>query len=140
MMWDKLISQNDQIFMVLCGHEHGQALRVDDNRFGHKVYQVLSDYQDRHQTALDAGAKGAYLAIGDGWLRLMDFKMGGAAPTVHVHTYSTAYKKESRDTAEYAQWYKAHEKPKLDDKGFHDTDDYAVTLSDFRQRFGAGAH
>ena len=27
MVWEKLISQNDQIFLVLCGHEHGQLIR-----------------------------------------------------------------------------------------------------------------
>ncbi|KAJ8137041.1 hypothetical protein OY671_009746, partial [Metschnikowia pulcherrima] len=57
MMWSKSISQHDQIFSVSCGHEHGQAMRVDDNRAGHPVWQVSSDYQDRRQTAIDAGVK-----------------------------------------------------------------------------------
>jgi hypothetical protein len=140
MVWDKFISQHDQIFLVLCGHEHGQAMRVDDNRFGHPVVQVLSDYQDRHQTAIDAGVKSAYVGIGDGWLRLMTFHMGAAeAPTISVQTYSTVYKKSSRDSAEYAAWYKAHEKPKLTDEQFHGTDDYTITRTDFRQRFGKGS-
>ena len=51
MVWDKLLSQHDQIFMLLCGHQHGQAMRTDKNAFGHEVYQVLADYQDRGQTA-----------------------------------------------------------------------------------------
>lgn len=141
MVWDKLISQHDQIFLVLCGHENGQAARVDANRFGHQVYQVLSDYQDRRQTAVDAHATLAPgEGIGDGWLRLMTFHMGGAAPTVHVHTYSSFYKKESADTAEYAAWYKAHEKPKLSDAQFHGQDDFVLDLTDFRQRFGAGSN
>ena len=33
-VWDKLISQHDQIFMVLCGHQYAQAMRVDANRHG----------------------------------------------------------------------------------------------------------
>lgn len=87
MVWDKLISQHDQIFLVLCGHEHGQAFRTDDNKFGHDVHQVLSDYQDRGQTAKDAGVKSAYpVAIGDGWLRLMTFDLSGAKPGIQVRT------------------------------------------------------
>jgi len=52
-VWDKFISQNDQIFLVLCGHNwssttvtgvsNGENLRIDNNAFGHPVYQVLSD-------------------------------------------------------------------------------------------------
>jgi hypothetical protein len=139
MVWDKFLSQHDQIFLVLCGHEHGQAFRTDDNRFGHKVYQVLSDYQDRHQTANDAGVKfHEGEGIGDGWMRLMTFDMAGATPSVHVHTYSTYYQKQSIDTAQYAEWYKAKEKPKMTDAEFHGVDDYSFDLADFRARFGKG--
>ena len=97
MVWDKFISRNDQIFLVLCGHEHAQAFRADDNASGHKVYQVLADYQSRHQTADDAGYKRFHPeeGIGDGWMRLMSFDMSTPTPRVHVHTYSTVYKKES---------------------------------------------
>ncbi|MDE2436412.1 MAG: metallophosphoesterase [Sphingomonadales bacterium] len=136
MMWDKLISQHDQIFMVLCGHEHGQAFRTDDNRYGHKVYQVLSDYQDRNQTAKDAGLKpSVFEGIGDGWMRLMTFRMATATPVVRVATYSTHYRKQSRDTAEYAAWYQAHEKPRLTETQFHEQDDFSFDLTDFHSRF-----
>ena len=77
MVWDKFLSQHDQIFMLLCGHEHGQALRTDKNRFGHPVYQILADYQDRGQSAKDAGVETSPypVGIGDGWMRLMEFDM-----------------------------------------------------------------
>ena len=65
----------------------------------------------------------------------MRFDMDEAAPVMTVKTYSTHYEKLSRDTAEYAAWYKAGEKPDLSDAAFHDEDDYAVTLTDFRARF-----
>jgi hypothetical protein len=140
MVWDKLISQNDQIFLVLCGHEHAQNFRADDNRFGHKVYQVLADYQSRHHTADAAGYKAFHQeeGIGDGWMRLMDFDMNPATPVVHVHTYSTYYQKESRDTPDYAAWYKSSEKPKLSDAEFKAADDFTIDLTDFRKRFGDG--
>lgn len=140
MMWDKLISQHDQIFMVLCGHEHAQAYRVDDNRFGHKVYQILSDYQGRSQTLKDAGGKvGPLEGIGDGWMRLMTFDMAAPTPLVKVKTYSTHYKKSSVETAQYADWYKAHEKPKLTDAQFNAGDDFSIALDDFRTRFDKSA-
>ena len=137
MVWDKLISQHDQIFLVLCGHEHGQAMRIDANEAGHPVWQVLADYQDRGQTAKDAGVKlQPGEGIGDGWLRLMRFDMAPATPTIRVRTYSTHYKKQSSDTAEYAAWYKAAEKPKMTDEQFHGQDDFTIDLTGFRARFG----
>ncbi|MFC4312875.1 serine/threonine protein phosphatase [Steroidobacter flavus] len=140
MVWDKLISQHDQIFLVLCGHEHGQAFRTDNNKFGHPVYQVLADYQDRGQTAKDAAVKSAYpVGIGDGWLRLMTFELGGAKPGIQVRTYSTHYKKHSTEAESYAQWYKAQEKPKLSDAEFLRQDEFRIELSDFQARFGKPA-
>lgn len=136
MVWDKFISQHDQIFLVLCGHEHGQAFRNDPNRVGHAVYQVLSDYQDRGQSA--SGVKsttGAKPHIGDGWLRLMQFDMGPKKPVVHVRTYSTYYQTFSSDLPEYAQWYKPIEQPTFSDEKFAAADDFVIVLSDFRERF-----
>ncbi len=136
MVWQKLVSQHDQIFLLLCGHEHGQALRTDANRFGNSVHQVLADYQDRGQTAITAGVKSDYpVGIGDGWMRLMTFDMAAVVPTIKVRTYSTHYKTRSIDTPDYAKWYKAQEKPKLSDEAFHAEDDFTISLADFRKRF-----
>ena len=134
MVWDKFISQHDQIFLVLCGHQHGQAFRNDANRFGHAVYQVLSDYQDRGQTASGFKSRGKP-RIGDGWLRLMRFDMKPKTPVVHVRTYSTYYQTYSRDLPEYAQWYKPIEQPKFSDDAFRAADDFDIDLTDFRARF-----
>lgn len=137
MIWDKFLSQHDQIFMVLCGHEHAQAFRTDANKFGHPVYQVLADYQDRAQTAKDAGAKmEPGMGIGDGWLRLMTFDMGAKVPQVKVRTYSTHYKLNSVDAPDYAKWYKAEEKPKLTNAEYMKADDFTIDLTDFHVRFG----
>jgi hypothetical protein len=140
MMWQKLISQHDQIFLVLCGHEHAQAYRADPNQFGHQVYQVLADYQARGQTAIDAGVK--FLpgeGIGDGWIRLMTFDMSGAAPSIQVRTYSTHYNKTSADQPNYTEWYKPHEKPGLTDDEFLKSEDYVIDMVDFHQRFDKAA-
>lgn len=135
-VWDKLISHHDQIFMVLCGHQYAQAMRIDANRHGHKVYQILSDYQGRNQTAKDAGATMSRgQGIGDGWMRLMTFDMAAPTPLVRVHTYSTHYKRLGSHTPTYAAWYKAQEKPQLSDAAFLGTDDFTIDLDDFRARF-----
>jgi hypothetical protein len=136
MVWEKLIARHDQIFLVLCGHRTFQGRSVDRNGFGHEVHQVLSDYQNRRQTAKAAGIDKKDVMIGDGWLRLMTFDMTGATPTVRVRTYSPHYKKFSTELREYADWYKADERPTLTDAEFLLHDDFSLTLTDFRTRFG----
>jgi hypothetical protein len=141
-MWDKLYSQHDQILMVLCGHQHGQNHRVDNNVNGKPVYQILADYQDRGQVAIDAGQAAGRLgrqgqAVGDGWFRLMEFDLAGTTPTVKVKTYSTYYKEYSGEAQNYSKWYKAHEHPDLSDADFLKKDDYTLELTKFHQRFSS---
>lgn len=140
-LFEKLIRPNDQIFMVLCGHHHGQALRIDQNDAGHAVYQILADYQDRGQSGLDAGQPRDPLlrqpvGIGDGWLRLLRFDLTSASPSVQVRTYSTHYDTLSGDLDSYAAWYRKHEQPEMSDTEFLDADAYTLSLVDFLERFG----
>jgi hypothetical protein len=138
-LWQELIRPHAQIFLVLCGHQHGQALRVDPNAEGGLVIQMLADYQDRGQSAVDAGVpfvRGAPVPIGDGWLRLLRFDTARETPTLEVRTYSTHYGADSDHVAGYAAWYKAHEAPKLSDAEFLARDSFALELRDFRVRFG----
>jgi len=44
-MWEELIRHNNQIFVTLNGHFHGQTQRVLVNDAGNEVYQILSDWQ-----------------------------------------------------------------------------------------------
>lgn len=140
-IWRKFISTNDQIFMVLCGHQYGQATRIDDNVYGHKVYQLLSDYQARGQAGLDAGQahtnSGGITGIGDGWYRLMTFDFEDNHPTVKVTTYSSHYKKFAHQLPQYAQWYKHQEQPDMSDNAFLAADEFSIDLVDFYQRFGS---
>lgn len=138
-VWDKLISRNPQIFMVLSGHHNGQAFRTDPNRQGGAVYQLLSDYQDRNRAAVDAGLDAAKApGLGDGWLRLMAFDMTGEVPTVRVRTYSTHFKRYASDEPSYALWYKPNEQPQMTDEEFLVQDEFTIRLEDFRARFGPG--
>jgi hypothetical protein len=138
-VWRELITTRDQIFLVLCGHHHGTARRTDRNAAGHEVLQLLADYQDRGQAALDAGAplvRGKPTPIGDGWLRVLTFDTAATPPTLRVRTYSSHYKAYADELPSYAAWYKANEEPGLDDAAFVAKDAFSVTLGDFRARFG----
>ena len=56
---EKVIIPNEKVFMVLCGHYHGERLIVSELD-GRKVYGMLSDY-------------GFEPHGGDGWLRVLQF-------------------------------------------------------------------
>jgi VCBS repeat-containing protein len=72
-LWQNFVGPHaDQVFLVLCGHMHGEARRSDVVN-GHTVHQILSDYQSRTNG-------------GNGWLRILSFH-----PTedkIYVNTYS----------------------------------------------------
>jgi len=139
-IWQKFISKNDQILLVLSGHQLGQALRIDDNANGHKVFQMLSDYQGRGQAALDAGQahteNGGVTGLGDGWYRELTFFLGGDTPRVKVYTYSTHYQTYSSQLPQYAQWYRDQEQPEMNDMQFLQADEFTLELNDFYSRFG----
>ncbi|MDT6961367.1 metallophosphoesterase [Cupriavidus sp. SZY C1] len=62
MLWDKLIKDNDQIFMTLNGHYHGAAHLTKTNDFGNPVEEMVVDYQM------------AYMG-GNGLMRLYEFDL-----------------------------------------------------------------
>jgi hypothetical protein len=94
-VWDKLISRNPQVFMVLCGHNFKGAQvpasrRIDKDLAGRDVWQILSDYQDC------PGAKDPNkVPGGGGWIRFMEFDTD--ANQVHVRTYSSLFARFSTD-------------------------------------------
>ncbi len=137
-LWDELLRRHDQIFLVLCGHHHGQSFRLDLNDAGNPVYQILADYQSRGQAGLDAG-RTRRTGLGDGWLRLMRFDFGGDEARIRVRTYSSHYRRYSLDTEEYSAWYRAFEQPHLDDRDFHAMDDFVIRLDGFERRFAGAA-
>ncbi|GAA4781233.1 LamG-like jellyroll fold domain-containing protein [Microbacterium gilvum] len=62
LLWDELITKNDQIVVTVNGHFHGATMRTQQNDFGHDVYQVLTDYQ----MAADGG---------NGYMTLFEFDL-----------------------------------------------------------------
>lgn len=142
-LWDSFISRNDQIFMVLNGHQDGAARRVDLNAAGHPVHQLLSDYQARHQSVDLVNAKGqpkgVIPGVGDGWLRLMMFDLSPGRERVRVRTYSTYFKAFADEVSGYAARYKADEHPGMDDAAFVGQDEFELSLDGFQRRFRRGS-
>lgn len=96
-LWNQLIAQEPQIFMVLCGHSAWGPFvcanrRTDANILGASVHQLLSDYQF---VAAPPEGKCPPPPSGGGWVRLMTFDP--AASSVHVRTYSTQLGMYSND-------------------------------------------
>lgn len=139
-LWQGFIRKNDQIFMILSGHQLGQALRIDENENNNAVYQILADYQGRGQVGIDAGqsltSTGSIVGIGDGWYREMVFHLGGAVPRVDVKTFSSHYARYSSRLNSYATWYKKWEQPGMSDREFLEADEFTIRLNDFYSRFG----
>jgi hypothetical protein len=73
-LWQKLVRKNN-FALVICGHVsiHGYGFLVSKNDRGHRVYQMLVDYQSRQRG-------------GEAYLRLLEFLPDGR--TVHVISYS----------------------------------------------------
>ena len=76
--WQKFVKKHKNIFMVLCGHHTGEAVRTDVGDHGNQVHQLLCDYQHLHNG-------------GESWLRYMVFKPG--ADKISIHTYNPVLEK-----------------------------------------------
>jgi hypothetical protein len=79
-MWNNLVNNNSQIFMVTCGHvengatiDGGEAFTTATDAAGKSVYEVLSNYQSIDNT-------------GDGLMRL--FQFDEANSKINVSLYS----------------------------------------------------
>jgi len=98
-LWDKLVSRNKQVLLVLCGHEwdgpYGEGARTDADAAGFKVYQLLSDYQGRTESWKTYGFDDKTMRCGDGWMRLMEFDLGKGE--IRVKTYSTEFRRYETD-------------------------------------------
>lgn len=76
------LKDNPNLFLMLCGHNHGESRRVDVHN-GNTVNTLLADYQSL--------ANG-----GNGWLRLLQFSPEG--DEISVKTYSPTLNQYDTDT------------------------------------------
>lgn len=72
-VWERLVRKNDNIFLVLSGHVLGIAHHARVNDSGHKVHEILCDYQ-------------GFPHGGDGWLQTLRFSP--AENAIYVEAYS----------------------------------------------------
>jgi 3',5'-cyclic AMP phosphodiesterase CpdA len=80
-IWQKLIVNNPNVRLVLCGHVHAESHLTSARDAGPPVHQILADYQDDGQG-------------GDGYLRIMTFQPNGA---INVSSYSPYLKQYHTD-------------------------------------------
>jgi hypothetical protein len=76
------LKNNSNLFLMLCGHRHGEALREEEHN-GSTVNILLANYQ-----TLPNG--------GDGWLRILEFSP--AKDEITIKTYSPLLNKCGTDT------------------------------------------
>ena len=102
-IWDFLVRKNDQIFMVIGGHNHagknielsgefsddGEYHQISLNDSGNAVYEILANYQD-------------YPNGGDGWLQLMALDVENGR--IDVRTYSPFLDKYQDDAGSLYGW------------------------------------
>ena len=72
-LWQNVIRDHCNVFLVLNGNYPGEGRRVDNNTCGQPVHQVLQDYQN-------------YANGGNGWLRYFEFDP--ANDQINAYTYS----------------------------------------------------
>ncbi|MBT5032157.1 MAG: hypothetical protein HOM55_07670 [Proteobacteria bacterium] len=102
-IWNFLVRKNDQIFMVIGGHNHagdnveisgdfsddGEYHQISINDSGNAVYEILANYQD-------------YPNGGDGWLQLMALDVENGR--IDVQTYSPFLDKYQDDAGSLYSW------------------------------------
>jgi predicted esterase len=85
-IWNGFVAPHaDQVFLVLCGHNHGEARRTDIVN-GHAVFQLLADYQERTNG-------------GNGWLRILEFRP--SEDKIYVKTFSPYLNSYENDSDSY---------------------------------------
>ena len=120
MLWDRLIRDNDQIFMTLNGHHHGAAHQTRTNNFGRNVELMVVDYQMAYQG-------------GNGLMRLYEFDLSNNH--IHVLSFSPWVVQKPRDTL--TQFDQAV--LKTANEQFSIKMDFAARFAGFNKQFAPGA-
>ncbi|MFI4860012.1 MAG: metallophosphoesterase [Phycisphaerales bacterium JB063] len=74
-VWDQLITDNDQVFMVLSGHTGQRINQTRINASGNEVFTIVQDYAGDDNSGTI-----------EGWIRLYEFDEENGV--IHVRTYS----------------------------------------------------
>lgn len=84
-IFNKVVKPNPNVRYVFCGHTGTSALKIDTLQDGHKVYQILQDYQGQD--------------YGGGYLRLLSFDVDNG--TISAKMYSPYYDKTKEDYSRF---------------------------------------
>lgn len=119
-LWDRLIKDNDQIFLVINGHNHGSAHKSRTNNFGNRVYEAVVDYQMSYQG-------------GNGYMRLFEFDL--SENRIKALTFSPWVPMKPKATLN------AFDRAVLDEPNntFEIAVDFKQRFSGFAPAFGPGA-
>ncbi|PYE79104.1 calcineurin-like phosphoesterase family protein [Xylophilus ampelinus] len=119
MLWERLIRDNDQIFMTLNGHHHGAARLTKTNDFGRAVEEMVVDYQMAYQG-------------GNGLMRLYEFDLTNKL--VKVLSFSPWVVQKPADTlTEFDQAVLS-----APNENFSFAMDFAARFSGFNKTFAVG--
>lgn len=72
-IWNELVKESNQVFMTVCGHNHGSFYKINENVYGYEVVEILVDYQ-------------SCIRGGNGWMRFVEFDE--LSNKIHFRTYS----------------------------------------------------
>ncbi|PRD56101.1 metallophosphoesterase [Sphingobacterium gobiense] len=81
-IWEKLVNPSGNIEMVISGHISGEGYRMDRNKQGKAVHQMLFDTQSEGGGHRNGNG-------GDGWIRILEFFPDNK--TVKVKTFSPLF-------------------------------------------------
>ena len=118
-LWEKLIRSNDQIFLTLNGHFHGQSMLTKTNDFGHPVSEVVIDLQMAYEG-------------GNGYLGLFEFDLTNGGISVQTASPWVTWKPQETLTS-YDQAFL--EAP---NQQFAIDIDFAERFAEFAPDFAAG--
>lgn len=120
MLWNKLIADNDQIFITFNGHFHGATRLTKVNNFGHEVHEVLIDYQMAYEG-------------GNGYLGLLEFDLTNGR--INAQTASPWVVAKPQETLT------SYDQPFLEgsQQQYSIDIDFAERFAGFNPDFGAGA-
>jgi 3',5'-cyclic AMP phosphodiesterase CpdA len=118
-LWDKLIRSNDQIFLTLNGHFHGQSLLTKTNDFGNPVTEIVIDLQMAYEG-------------GNGYLGLFEFDLSNGGIAVQTASPWVAWKPQETLTSYDQAFLEAPNQQYTIDI------DFAERFSGFNPDFAAG--
>lgn len=64
LVWQRVLRSNNNIFMTMCGHNHGAGYQISSNEDGNAIFEGVYDYQSDYHG-------------GNGWMNFLEFDEDG---------------------------------------------------------------